>query len=60
MSVDDAEKSRLLAFFNTLKEDDKDIVISMAESLVERHASGVVNRALGNTSCRRKFYHFSK
>jgi len=30
------KKSKMLAFFNALEESDKDIVIAMAESLVER------------------------
>jgi len=33
---ENAKTSRMLAFFNTLEENDKDIVIAMMESLVER------------------------
>jgi len=34
--AESVKKSRLLALFSTLEERDKDIVISMSESLVER------------------------
>jgi hypothetical protein len=34
--LENAERQKLLAFFNSLKEDDKDIVLAMAESLVEK------------------------
>ena len=34
--AENVKKSRLLSLFNTLEERDKDIVISMSESLVER------------------------
>ena len=50
--MDAAEKTKLLAFFNMLKEEDKDIVITMAEALAERYESGALQRASGNTSCR--------
>ena len=35
--VDEAKNTKMLSLFNTLKEDDKDIVITMAESLVEKY-----------------------
>ncbi|MCL2154617.1 MAG: hypothetical protein FWH53_03015 [Leptospirales bacterium] len=31
-----SKKSKLLALFNTLEEDDKDVVIAMSESLAEK------------------------
>jgi hypothetical protein len=53
---ENAKKSKMLALFNTLGEHDKDIVIAMTESLVERSkdintadiktASVVANRRL--------------
>jgi hypothetical protein len=33
---ENVKKAKILALFNTLEESDKDIVIAMAESLVER------------------------
>jgi len=36
ISVENAKNSRLLALFNTLEEDEKDIVINMSESLVKK------------------------
>jgi len=33
---ENAKKAKILALFNTLEENDKDIVIAMTESLVER------------------------
>jgi len=42
MEMHDIEKStRFLALFNTLREDDKDVVISISESLVERHKNNM-------------------
>jgi len=35
--VENAKKSKLLALFDLLGERDKDIVITMTESLVEQH-----------------------
>ena len=37
--IENVEKSKLLVLFDTLDERDKDIVITMTESLVERHKS---------------------
>jgi hypothetical protein len=39
--VENSERSRLLAFFNTLQEEDKDLVIAMAESLVEKYTANI-------------------
>jgi hypothetical protein len=36
VSIENVKNSKLLALFSTLEESDKDIVISMSESLVER------------------------
>jgi Tfp pilus assembly pilus retraction ATPase PilT len=35
--IENAKKSKLLALFNVLEERDKDIVITMTESLVEQY-----------------------
>ena len=44
---ENAKNSKLTALFNALKEDDKDIVISMTESLVEKckNATRSANKA---------------
>jgi hypothetical protein len=36
MMIENAKTSKLLAMFNTLQEADKDLVIEMSESLVQR------------------------
>ena len=46
--VEDTKKSKLIKLFNTLKEDDRDIVIKIAESLVERCKCGMTNKASDN------------
>jgi len=48
--MENAEKSKLLAFFNALREDDKDIVLAMAESLVEKYKGSMANKAENNAS----------
>jgi len=47
--IDDAKKSKLLALFNSLKDDDKDIIISMAESLIEKCNINMTNNVSINT-----------
>jgi len=37
ISVENEKTSKLLALFNTLEEDEKDIVINMSESLVKKY-----------------------
>jgi len=39
--VENAENSRLLTLFNTLEERDKDIVLTMTESLVEEYKNNM-------------------
>ena len=46
--MENAEKSKLLAFFNALKEDDKDIVLAMAKLFVEKYKGSMTNKAENN------------
>jgi hypothetical protein len=39
--VENAKNSKLLALFNTLEERDKDIVLTMSKSLVERYKNNM-------------------
>jgi len=41
VSAENVKNSKLLALFSTLEEKDKDIVISMSESLVERYKNNL-------------------
>ena len=46
--VDEAKNTKMLSLFNTLKEDDKDIVITMAESLVEKYQMNMTKKVSNN------------
>lgn len=51
---EDAEKSKLIALFSSLEESDKDIVTTMAESLVKKHRNNMTNKVSNRTKERRK------
>jgi len=42
---ENSKNSKLLALFNALDEDDKDAVIAMSESLVEKHKNNTTQIA---------------
>jgi len=48
MQEDKAKKSMLAALFNTLDEDDKDIVISLSESLTTKHKQNMTKNINNN------------
>jgi len=48
-------KIKMLALFNTLTEEDKDIVISMSDSLVRKHGSCVRNNSKSSRDTKRSF-----
>ena len=58
MQEDKAKKSMLAALFNTLDEDDKDIVISLSESLITKHKQKIstIMRILLKQLNRREIY----
>ena len=41
LTAESVENHKLLALFNTLEEEDKDIVISMSEFLMEKYRSSI-------------------
>ena len=43
--IEDTKKSKLIVLFNTLKEDEKDIVVTMAESLAKKCKNNSANKA---------------
>ena len=51
--TENGENLRLIALFDTLKESDKDIVIMMADSLVQKYKNDVVKPAGNNNEKRR-------
>ena len=52
--IEDAKKSKLIVLFNTLKEDDKDIVLTMAESLAKKCKSNSKNKESYMIQCDHK------
>ena len=46
--IDEAKNTKMVSLFNTLKEDDKDIVITMAESLIEKYKTNMTKIARDN------------
>jgi len=52
--AENEKNSKLLALFNTLEERDKDIVISMSESLIERCKNNLTQTITDFSAIRRR------
>ena len=48
---DDMKQSKLAALFNALKEDDKDIVIAVTESLIEKYSHTTAAGSIAGEQC---------
>lgn len=54
--IENVNNSKLLALFNTLEESDKDIVIIMAELLMEKWRVNVICNNVEKTNTYKQFY----